>query len=622
MAENENNGDAAERARLLKVYRVWKTATLERALGWWFGVSSLRTILAGLVTIFAAVLLPLDGSLWGTRPFFGELLPRSGRLISIAFLATCLVSTLLVARWLWQISRRPRRGGRWVRASLTLLGGIPILGLLVVPVWRTLQDRLPVRVPHRRPEVLAVDLARQQTSRHLLRLLDRTRADFLIVALLLIGQITVLLLTSLWLSREVMERRVERRYVLDLCLGLHLLLFLILFFLGLRSGRLGGVLPRRQQRLLVAATFLCLLPIPLSPLAGSLPMMILEPGMTRSWTLLWQALVRRKESGRLPLWLELEESLQPGWGKLPWHQRIRNPPKSVTRQPGLGPVEVRTLMLYDLGVLALALDAACLGWCVSWLAGRSSAAAPVLERFSEGGIFGALLVSAAALSVSTIHLVLRLLRISGPLSVLDRQPYALYAAKAPFALAAGLFFGREICQADPSQVGILLMYFISVLILLKGYSLIVTGLKPKARWRGPWPWNETVSFLALFLLMIVCGLGGPLELLPKGLALWLLTWPFRVLLLGRWLLPSLLRPFAKSDALAVSLPLWLRLDIAILLLSATLPFGALAIPWCVYIRDRHWPEARALWTKAFRDQPRNLEAPDRSLANYHFERSF
>ncbi len=301
MTVDEKNGGTAKRARLLKVYRGWKGAMLDRTLGWWFGASSLRTILAGLVTLFAAVLLPLDGALWSTQPFFGDLLPRSGRLIAIAFLATCLASTLLISRWLWQTTRWPHRGGRWLRASLILLGGIPILGFLVVPLWGSLQDRLPSWAPHRRPEIPLVDLSRQETSRHLLRLLDRTRAEFLIAALLLVGQILTLLLTSLWLSREVMDGRIERQHVIRLSLSLHFLLFLVLFFLGLRSGRLGQRLPRRQHRLLVAVTFLCLLPIPLSPLAGSLPLMILEPGMTRSGTFLWQALVRRAEAGRVPL---------------------------------------------------------------------------------------------------------------------------------------------------------------------------------------------------------------------------------------------------------------------------------------------------------------------------------
>ncbi len=176
-------------------------------------------------------------------------------------------------------------------------------------------------------------------------------------------------------------------------------------------------------------------------------------------------------------------------------------------------------MLYDLGVFAVALDAACLGWGTSWLAERFSASAPVLQRFSEGVIFGALFLCIAALSVSTVHLMLRLLRITSPLSVLDRQPYAVYAAKIHFALASGLFFGREIRQDDPQRVGSVLMNFFLVLILFKGYSLIVTGLKPKVRWRGPWPWNEAANFSALFLLMILSGLGGPLELLSRGLAL-------------------------------------------------------------------------------------------------------
>jgi len=270
----------------------------------------------------------------------------------------------------------------------------------------------------------------------------------------------------------------------------------------------------------------------------------------------------------------------------------------------------------------LALDAACLGWATSWLAGRFPAAAPILQRFSDGVFFGALFLCAAALVVSTVHLMLRLLRIYGPLSVLDRHPYAVYAAKVPFALAVGLFCGREIHRSDPPKAGIVLMYLFLLLILLKGYSLIVTGLKPKVRWRGPWPGNEAINFSVLFFLMILCGLGGPLELLQEGLALWFLTWPLWVLLLGRWFIPLLLRPFPARGALDPALPPRLRADLAILALTAILPFGALAIPWCIYIRDRHRLAALALWAKVSAGPPPSRERPDRSLVNLQLERAF
>jgi hypothetical protein len=614
MAVDDEHADSASaRDRLLAIYRGWKRALVDRTIPLWLKQPSARTAMGGLLIFTCVVLLPLDTAIWTPNPFFSlpsGWLPRSGWPIAIGLLGSYLVNVLVVSRWLSRNIASPGIYRPWLRVSLLLLGGFPIVGKLVLPGWRLIREAAHPWTLRGRPRTPALSL-KQHSPLVLLRRLEQPLIDRITsgtsLVLLLLAEILVLFWISLWLAHEANEGRLAHQDLFILSLIFHALLFSLLFFLGLRAGRLGRTLPPWQHLALVGATFLCLLPVPWVSFAGILSLMTLEPGMARPGALLWQAFARRQETGHLPLWLELEDSLRQGWSRLPWLQRVRSPPKSVTRQPDMGKIETRVLLLYDLETFALGFDAACLGWALSWLAGCLPSGAPAIRIFTSALLYGSLFLGGCALCIHAAHFAQGLLRLSGPLRVLDRHPYAVYLLKTQLALAAGLLCGREIGRSDPRQIGHLVLYLCILLSIQKGLGLIVRPLLPRARWQRQ-ARGEILIVLLLWTVAILAGLGGQLDGLLEILALWLLSWPLR-LLCGHWYLPWLLKPYSWRDALDPAFPRHLRRSLAVLTLSAVFPLGGLAVPACIYIRDRRWPEAEALWLQRlphFSGQRRNF----------------
>jgi len=581
MADLSNDHADLERERLLRVYRGWKRSLLDRTVPLWLRHPSARIAIGGILIFCGAVLLPLDSAVWSSEPFFNlpaGWLPGSGRTLAIGLLALFLVNVLVVGRWLSGNIAHPEAYRLWLRPALLALGGIPLLGKLVLPGWRRIAAH--PRVLRSRPAPPILELHRRP-RRALLRRIEEPLAHWIttgrVPLALVLGEIVVLFWVSLWIAQQAHAGRLARRDLLHLSLALHAFLFMILFFFGLGAGRLGRTLPPWQHRALIGATFLCLLPAPWVSFVGTIPLMVLEPGMARTGALLWQAFSRRQEVGRLPLWLGLEESLGRGWSRLPWSQRIRGVPKSVTRQPEISPAENRVLLLYDLCTFALALDAACLGWALSWLAGR---------WIYSALLTGSLVLFGAGVCLQTAHLVHSLLRLSGPLRVLDRFPYAPYLTKTQLAFLAGLFCGFESGLGQAESIGRLVLLLCVLLSMHKGMTLMLKNVLPRMRWWRARLRDEILVVLLLWGLAILGGLGGPLGWFPSLLAGWLLAEPLRLVLIGLFLLPWLLRPLTWRDLRNPRLPRRHRLALALLALSPVLPLGGLLIPACIYIRHR------------------------------------
>lgn len=581
MADLSNDYADPERERLLRVYRGWKRALLDRTIPLWLRHPSARIAIGGILIFCGAVLLPLDSAVWSSEPFFdlpAGWLPTSGRPLAIGLLALFLVNVFVVGRWLsWNIEH-PEAYRSWLRPSLLVLGGIPLLGKLVLPGWR----RIAVHpwALRSRPAPPVLDLHRHP-RRALLRRIEEPLAHWIttgrVPLALLLGEIMALFWVSLWIAQQSHTGRLAHRDLLHLSLALHAFLFAILFFFGLGAGRLGRTLPAWQHRGLIGATFLCLLPVPWVSFVGTIPLMVLEPGMARTGALLWQAFAHRQEAGRLPLWLGLEDSLGRGWSRLPWSQRLRGAPRSVTRQPEISPAENRVLLLYDLGVFALAFDAACLGWALSSLAN---------QWLYSALLIGSLVLFGVGVCLQTAHLVHALLRLFGPLRVLDRRPYAPYLTKTQFAFLAGLYCGFESGEGQAASIGQLVLSLCVLLSMHKGMTLILKNVLPRMRWSRARLRDEVLVVLLLWGLAIVGGLGGPLGWFPFLLAGWLLAEPLRAVLIGLFLLPCLLRPLTWQDLRNPRLRRRQRLALALLALSPVLPLGGILIPACIYIRDR------------------------------------
>lgn len=591
----DDREDVTERERLLAFYRGWHRALRRRRTPLWLRRTGFRDITLGIVASSFLFLAPIDEALWPGSPLAGifpwRQMAPPGLLVAAVLLGVCCVNTQVLYGALDGSMRTPGRYRPWIRLLLGLASGLPLFGLYTVPAWRWLQEAGPAWALHHRPrdaELSLSPLAAASSSAG--RTAERTNSAGILVWLFF-GSIAALFLASLWIAQRLSGHPAGHRGLLALSVGLHLLGFtLLVFHLGQRAVR--SVASSGRYAVLFALSFTYLIPSPYVPLLGIVPLLVLDPVTARSHTLIWQALVRRETAGGLPLWLDLEEALRRGWDKLSWRERLWAPPKSVDRMRAApyDRTQALVLKLYDLKTFALAFDAAALAYGAGWLAAQRPRWAPALLTTHTSCLFLAAVLCAAALALALLHTTWVLLRLPGPLRRLDRRPYAPYLAKTQLALLAGLYLGLELQRGNAREVGLLAMYSCALLAALKGFTLALRPIAASPRTLQ----DEAPTLAFLFILMPVAGLGGAWGFLPALLVTWVLATPLTGLLLGSRFLPWLLRPFAWSDPFRRDLSRRVRLDLAALTLAALAPFGGLAIPLCIWIRHRRWPEAQAL----------------------------
>jgi hypothetical protein len=589
--------DSAERERLLAFYRGWQRALRHRRTPAWLNDASFRDATLGIIAVSFLFLAPLDESLWPRSPLAGlfpwRQITPPGFLTASVVLGVYLVNTFVLCRFLGQSTREPGRYRPWVLALLGLAGGVPLLGFYAVPAWRWVQEVNPAWARRREPREAKLILSpRFETAVPAFagRATHRPGSIWILIWLF-VGSIAALLMAALWMAKRLAGNPAGHNGILTFSLTLHLLGFAILaVYLDQQAVR--AVASPGQYVLLCTLSLGYLIPLPYVPLLGVVPLLALEPVTARSHTLIWQALVRRKAVGGLPLWLGMEDALRNGWDKFSWRERLWSPPKSVdrVRAAPLDRTQAQILKLYDLKTFGLAFDAAALAYAMGWLAVRQPRWAAVLPTAHAACLYLTIVLCAAFLALALLHTGWVLLRLPGPLRRLDRLPYAPYVAKTQLALLAGLYLGLELQRGSTWEIGILAMYSCALLASLKAFTLVLRAVSPSPR-----TLRDEVSTLALlFVLMPVTGLGGALGLLPSLLAAWVLTTPLTGLLLASRLLPWLLRPFAWSDVFRRDLPGRLRLELAVLVLATLAPFGGMAIPACIWIRQRKLPEAQAL----------------------------
>lgn len=620
MPADEKGRNGQERLRLLEVYRGWNRGKYRGLVAGAFRHGTLKTVVDNFLALFILFLLPLDEALWSfTGPIpWRFLAPESAGLVIAVFLTVFTARLFVFCKiFTWRRGHSPAFQ-KWVVAICTLASGLLLLHLIIL-VWRWLEARRPrwALRQERKNEQLSLYRSGGRLRRFLGQAPNPEISPTTFIALYL-GSLSSFLVFVLWLARRAEQGPTEYRIAMAISVALHLVAF-AMALVSLWAPEVRRQISRPKYFVLAACSLTLLAPIPYLPLVGA-GVATLAFSAKRSETLAWSAWAQNTEPERLPLWWKLESSLRKEWRKIPLLKRIWSPPSSVTRQPRISDSEAQVIKLYNLEALSLALDAACLVWGLFWLAESRRSWAPVLGPLYLGLFWGSLLLACAAFLLVASHRFLMQLRITGPLRLFDRQPYPIYLLRTQFALMAGVYFGAAYRQGDALEIGRILAPLCGLLTVVQGMGIMLKPRKMKARWESS-PSRNSLPIYAGFLVLAVWGALG--ESIKPLLVLWLISYPVRVALLGRRFLPWLLRPFSWRSMADRALPGRLRTRLAILTLSATLPLGGLAIPLCIYIRDRHWTEALAVWAQSNSNDVLIRNNPPKSpLANLQFERLF
>ncbi|HYO15721.1 MAG TPA: hypothetical protein VE685_21190 [Thermoanaerobaculia bacterium] len=419
--------------------------------------------------------------------------------------------------------------------------------------------------------------------------MDLVGSQWLLPWLFLSGT-AVFLVAACWLAGRAAHSPGAHRLLIAASSSLHLVAFTV-FLLHARREASRLRLSRRASIALIAISALWLLPLPYFFLAFLLYFpMSLKP----SNTLISEALIREKVAGRSPLWLRFEDRLRVLWPEISPLWRWWSPPRPVDREVERSQEEDRILRLYNLESYSLGFDAAALAWALVWISEHQPVWSQGLGWIHCTVLTISFLLFAVGFCAAAVHIVLLFLRSPGRLRMLDRYPYANYLAKTQFCCFLGWISGLTLRTYGARQIAGILISFSMLLVLLKCYYHLLMLLVPQVRSRQR-PLDALIGIALLVLLPTLVAISPAWGSLTATLALWAVLYPVRAFLLGRFLVPWLLRPFAWEDLFASGIPIRLRVLLASLAAPAVLPLGGLAAPLQIFARHKLWPRAEAFW---------------------------
>ena len=590
--------EASETSHLIAVYRRWLRAQSLRSAWTWHRRVQPDETTFGFLSFTVILFMPLDEALWRYQGPFPWLIvaPRSGAVLVATFLCVFAANGFLLHIYL---SRRTVDEKDWPLGLLilrALAGGLPLLGLFLVPFWRRQERRSGPMDARWAFEGDLKGLKRSLSGSA--RWTDPAESRWLIPWMFISG-VVVLLVAACWLAKQAALDSRAYRSLIAVSITLHMTVFAAMLA-HVRKEASRQRLSRRSSRVLKALPVLWLLPVPYL----SLPAVLLHFRINRE-SAGWESVIFRvwgqaKQAGRLPFWLRFEDRLQLAWPAISLRQRWWSPPRAVDRGIKAGREERQILRLYDLTSYGLGFDAAALAWTLVWLAKHLPGWSGGLARAHWTVLTASLILLAAGLCAGAAHLLLVLLRSPGRLRVLDRHPYALYLVKTQLCLLWGWLMGLVLGTSSPEDAARLLIATGMLLVVLRAISLVLRPALPPVRSHQQRA-DALPGVVLLFVLVTLGAFGLGIDLLGPTLGIWVLLYPVRALLLGRYLVPWLLRPFEWKDVFASDLSGRLRALLAILAVPAVVPCGGLALPVWIFVRHRWWPWADGLW----RERKRN-----------------
>jgi hypothetical protein len=500
-----------------------------------------------------ALQLAVEPALWWHWPPW-EISRNLFGWIAFSFLLLSPVSGLLVERYL---ARRTPPGTTipfHIRTVLFLIGCVPWLGLLLIPLWRRLMMRPPAWAVRSMPMRLDLDAPHTRLPRG--SPLHRVYSSGAFGFWMITTGLCLPLSGGLWLAAGR-----DRGTILGTCIALHLAQAACMA-LHAESELRFTAQPRRSLRLI---PWLCLLPQPISTLAMLLAAWPVLEG-ARGKTLTWSAYARRGGVKRLPRWLNMRLAFQQRRSSGSWIEKWTLPQDPVVPQRE-GQVETIRKTWMRTKAYLLLIEAPLAIGTVVWLAGGNAEPdRPWLLAVTALAALGLLHAAAGTLC--------RLLRLRLP-AVLDPPAAGLYLfltqAALAFALLAGplAVHGRFRELALLTTVSAALAAMLSVLMRLLGHLIFQT----------PLTLATLTAWLAGFLILIAPPVAMALrpDLAPVGLGLAMLV-PVVDVVIGAWSLPWLLYPFRRRDLFVSKLPGWTQTCLAFRMLVALLPLGGLALP--------------------------------------------
>jgi hypothetical protein len=489
--------------------------------------------------------------------------------VFLAILPLMLFQSWALSRYLSSRTASDGQLPRWHRFLRFLAASLPLAGLLAIPAWKAYLKKARVRAT-------PLDLGTR-----CLRLPDGLGPYYGFISLycLLFGVLFVFVFLALGLPGKFEPRGPWPRWVLLwICAVLHLSCSAVLS-LSLHNDENGSVrsLGRWEPALRRAVPWLLLLSLPGVVIGTGLVFFLTLP--SEKAVLLKAAYDRRYNASRLPIWPGVRQSLLRRWEGAPWFLRWRGP-SVLHQQAPAGRADFQVASFHRLKTLGLLVEAGAFTWTLVHLTARIQGSPPRLDPVIRlvpwlGGTIGL-----GVLAFHVMGLAARLpRRHTYSRSLLWTQAAFLAGCLATLLRIEGRIFDLALLLCVGGMISVFLPIFAFGLWDWTGQKL---NLRDVLLWGAL---GFTIFLLGLGIALSHGGPNAPLAFLEKAATFSPVYGPLLFLLLGRWLL----RPFSGRHVFDRSLPRRFRAALALVILTAVLPLGGLAIPFWIYARHRIWP---------------------------------
>lgn len=580
---DELTQDAASYTRLDGVFRRWRRAERRNLpVHWW--TRSPRDSLGRSCLLVSILLMPLAARI-GSHLLAAESALAQARAVRPAVVIAALALLALVHGW--QVDRLIVRNSNaepstvpWLRGLRRLLASVPIVGWLVLPWWRHLEETRPSWAFRITPLPLCLLSCTSRVRGARYRRRSPSGYDFPERRSVVLVAVSVALLS---LAVSPLLATVERAMATTTTRSLAVAVHLTGLACALVRSRLDvaqSEIARNESLWRALAAMFWLVPVPLAPILTLIPYLFENDSAPRASTLVAKAASARTGVGRFSEWSLLRNGLRTGWGGLHWARRLRGRSPELDAIGEAGTIEQKVARLSRVKAAGLFCDGACLSFSLLWLGhlnGWASMARAVLGLVALVGL--ALGIAGMAAMAWTFTAALLRRRHSLPRYLRGSLP--VLTASTQLGFFFGLFFGEGLYRRHAGQVGGVLLAvgmvgaMIQVLPPLLSLVLDLPAENERQDRARTW-WSIGFSLLGLQGLAITWL--GPTALPSSRYSLAIIASGSLISMgIGWHEREWLLHPYEWRDGLGSAAPRLRRL-LLVLAFTAIVPCGGLAVP--------------------------------------------
>jgi hypothetical protein len=299
--------------------------------------------------------------------------------------------------------------------------------------------------------------------------------------------------------------------------------------------------------------------------------------------LIWTAYARRVNAARHAL---LQATLAGRWRGVPWFRQWHRPEGAASSWLDTQ-TETEVTGYYRVKTFLLAIESGTLLCILAKLAQRTPRLMPSVNPEFRVVCLGAMGLAALGLAAQALGIGARLLRIAPAVDWLDLHPYGRYLLLTQAAFLGGTETVSLLLAGRTVEAGAFIALGAALWTLLMLFPFLLPLFHVPDR-RDLFLWSGLLLALAMLGVMLVLEgyLSGPLS---KALAA--ITAASAVVGLGlSWSrLAWLIRPFTWHCLLDLRLAPSLRRHLLLVIVTAAVPLGGLAIPYWIYVRHRVLP---------------------------------